>query len=424
MTAYIKPNPSSTFSKLLPYLVCFSASLFFAYELVQFHMMNAISSYLMKDLQMNATSFGKLCATYLLADVIFLLPAGIILDRFSTRKVILSALLICIVGTIGFSQAKSFETAAFCHFLSGIGNAFCFLSCMMLIARWFSKEKQALIIGLVITVGMLGAVFAQYPVSLIAESFSWRGALIADAVAGLLIFGLIFLFVQDGPKQVSNSSSLPFLEGLKKSLFNRQNILCGFYTCFMNMPLMVLSAVWGSLFLHQVHTISLAKSSFIASMIGVGTIIGSPLFGYLSNKFGAKKPYMLWGSLLSIFIMAIIMFLPHPTEPLLTSLFFLLGLASSSQVLGYPLITENCPKELTGTSMGVAAVIIMGLPMIMQPLSGFLLDFNWDGTMLHGAPFYSHLNFIWAFALFPIGFFFSFLATYFINEPAKQLATD
>jgi hypothetical protein len=60
----------------------------------------------------------------------------------------------------------------------------------------------------------------------------------------------------------------------------------------------------------------------------------------------------------------------------------------------------------------------------MQPLSGFLLDFNWDGTMLHGAPFYSHLNFIWAFALFPIGFFFSFLATYFINEPAKQLATD
>lgn len=423
MTAYIKPNPSSTFSKLLPYLVCFSASLFFAYELVQFHMMNAISSYLMKDLQMNATSFGKLCATYLLADVIFLLPAGIILDRFSTRKVILSALLICIVGTIGFSLAESFQTAALCHFLSGIGNAFCFLSCMMLIARWFSKEKQALIIGLVITVGMLGAVFAQYPVSLIAESFSWRRALMADAVAGVLIFGLIFLFVHDGPKEVGDGSSLPFWQGVKKSVFNKQNILCGLYTCFMNMPLMVLSAVWGSLFLHQVHNIPLAKSAFIASMIGVGTIIGSPLFGYLSNKLGSKKPSMLWGSILSIFIMLMIMLLPHPTESLLTSLFFLLGLVSSSQVLGYPLITENSPKELTGTSMGIAAVIIMGLPMIIQPLSGVLLDLNWDGTMLHGAPFYSHKNFIWAFALFPIGFFLSFLATHFINEPKKELAT-
>ncbi len=422
MTAHIKSDSWGAFSKLLPYLVCFSASLFFAYELVQFHMMNAISSYLMKDLQMNATSFGKLCATYLLADVIFLLPAGIILDRFSTRKVILSALLICVIGTLGFSFAHSFKTAALCHFLSGIGNAFCFLSCMMLIARWFSKEKQALIIGLVITVGMLGAVFAQYPVSLIAESFSWRSALLADAVIGLVIFGLIFLFVHDGPKPATDGASLPFWQGVKKSVFNLQNISCGFYTCFMNMPLMVLSAVWGSLFLHQVHGIALAKASFIAGMIGVGTIIGSPLFGYLSNKLGAKKPSMLWGSLLSIFFMLLIMLLPHPTEILLTSLFFLLGLVSSSQVLGYPLITENSPKELTGTSMGIAAVIIMGLPMIIQPLSGFLLDLNWEGTMLHGAPFYSHANFMTAFSLFPIGFFLSFLATYFINEPKKELA--
>lgn len=403
--------------KLFPYLVCFSASLFFAYELVQFHMMNAISPYLMKDLQMQATSFGELCATYLLADVIFLLPAGILLDRFSTRKVILSALLFCILGTFGFSFAHSFKEAAICHFLSGIGNAFCFLSCMMLIARWFSQEKQALIIGLVITVGMLGAVFAQYPVSLIAELFSWRSALLVDAIIGLFIFALIYLFVHDGPKPEKELSHISFWQGIKRSVFNLQNVLCGIYTCFMNMPLMVLSAVWGSLFLTQVHGIPLTKASFIASMISMGTIVGSPLYGYLSNKLHAKKPWMFWGSLLSTLIMLLIMFLPHPNDALLTALFFLLGLASSSQVLGYPIITESSPKELTGTSMGIAAVIIMGFPMLIQPLSGLLLDLGWQGTMLNGAPFYSHMNYIVAFSLFPIGFLFSFFSTYLISEP-------
>lgn len=418
----IQTFSSPLMQRLLPYLVCFSASLFFAYELVQFHMMNAISSYLMKDLQMQATAFGELCATYLLADVIFLLPAGILLDRFSTRKVILAALLICILGTFGFSFAHSFKEAAICHFLGGIGNAFCFLSCMMLIARWFPKNMQALIIGLVITVGMMGAVFAQYPVSLIAEKFSWRSALIVDAFIGVFIFALIYLFVHDGPKPNSSSSSIPFWQGVKRSVFNLQNILCGIYTCFMNMPLMVLGAVWGSLFLTQVHGIPLARASFIVGMISMGTIVGSPLAGYLSNQFGAKKPWMLWSSLSSIFFMILIMFLPHPTETLLASLFFLLGLSTSSQILSYPLITENSPSELTGTSMGIAAVIIMGFPMLIQPLSGLLLDLGWQGVMLNGTPFYSHMNYIVAFSLFPAGFLLSFLSTYFIKESRKVLA--
>jgi MFS family permease len=188
-------DQKSWMGKLMPYFVCFSAALFFAYELMQMHMMNAISPFLMKDLGLNATSFGNLCATYLLADVLILLPAGIILDRLSTRRVILTALLLCIIGTIGFAFAQGFYSAAIFHFLSGIGNAFCFLSCMMLITRWFPLNKQAFIVGLVVTIGMLGGVVAQLPFSMLAEFLTWRKALLVDAAFGIFIYGLIYLFV-------------------------------------------------------------------------------------------------------------------------------------------------------------------------------------------------------------------------------------
>jgi MFS family permease len=412
---FTKTHPS--FRKLIPFIVCLLSSLFFAYELVQFHMMNAISPFLMKDLNLNATTFANLCACYLLADVIFLLPAGIILDYFSVRKVIILALSCCVIGTFGFSFSHSFVEAALFHFLSGIGNAFCLLSSLILVSRWFEAEKRALIMSLVVTIGMLGAVIAQWPFSLLASFFSWRSALVIDGFVGIVLLSLIILFVHDNPKQeIEKINKPPFWEGFFKSVFNLQNILLGLYTSLINMPLMVISAVFGSLFLTQVHGITLTNASFIVSMISTGTIFGSTLFGWLSTKTGFKKPWMFFGAILSITIFLLIQFIESPSEALLTFLFFLLGLFTSTQVLSYPLLSENNPKELTGTSMGIAAVIIMGLPMAIQPLTGIILDASWDGALINGAPLYSKEAFSTAFSLFPILFLVAFACTFFIKE--------
>lgn len=409
---------------ILPWIVCFSASLFFAYELLQLHVMNALSPMLMSDLGLNATQFGTLSSTYLLADVIFLLPAGILLDRFSVRKVILTALFLCIIGTLGFSRANSFGFACICHFLSGIGNAFCFLSCMMLISRWFPKEKQAFIVGLMITMGMLGGVVAQVPFSLLAQKFDWRQALFIDGIIGVAILALIFAFVKDAPKGFLTTEEggvqLPFWEGVKRSVLNMQNICCGLYTCFLNMPLMIISAVWGTLFLTQVHQIPLTNASFIVSMICMGTIVGSPIYGWISDKIGKRRLPMLFGGLTSLVVMFAILLIPHPSEKMLTALFFALGFFTSSQVIGYPTITESNPKELTGTSMGIAALIIMGMAGAAQPLSGKVLDFSWSGTMQNGAPLYALKDFMTAFMIFPIGFVIALIALVKIKEPQKS----
>lgn len=411
---------------ILPWLVCLSAALFFAYELVQMHMMNSISSMLMRDLHLNATQFGYLSATYLFADVIFLLPAGIILDRFSTRKVILTALFFCILGTAGFGFAKTLGFACVCHFLSGIGNAFCFLSCMMLVARWFPRDKQAFVVGLMITIGMLGAVMAQSPFSSLAKIFDWRGALMIDAGIGLFIFALIYTFVKDAPTSLSArqaAAEAPFWSLIRRSVFNLQNVSCGIYTGLMNMPLMVISAVWGSLFLTQVHYIPSERAAFIVSMICIGTIIGSPLFGWISDRIGRRRLPMVLGALTSFGVMVMIMTIKSPSEGVLTALFFLLGLCTSTQVLGYPMITENNPKELTGTSMGVAAVIIMGLAAVLQPLSGKLMDLGWDGAMAGGVPSYALNDFLTAFMIFPIGFAISLIMTFVIKESKLRTVT-
>lgn len=408
-------------SYMLAWVICISAGLFFAYELMQFHMLNAISPMLMKDLKLTATHFGVLGSTYLLADVIFLLPAGIILDYFSTRKVILSALFLCILGTVGFALSNNFKTACAMHFLSGIGNAFCFLSCMMFISRWFPPKKQAFVIGVVITIGMFGGVLAQAPFSMLAESLTWRNAILIDALIGVAIFFLIFFVVKDAPsttfiKEIKKERTSHFFKDLLSCLVNKQNIFCGFYTSFTNLPLMVIGAAYGSLFLTHVHKISLSEASFVTSMICMGTILGSTLFGYLSDKSGSRKKYMIGGALASLLCMTAILGMQEASFSTMLILFFLLGLLSSSQVLGYPVITENSPKHLTGTSMAVAAVIIMGFPGFIQYICGKLMDSQWNGMIVDGAPIYSYTDFLRGFIVFPITFILAFIIALMIKE--------
>lgn len=411
----------------MAWLVVFLASLFLAYELIQLHMLNAIAPMLLKDLHLNASLFGYLSSTYLLADVIFLLPAGILLDRFPTRKVILAALGLCILGTVGFAFSKTFFSACISHFFSGIGNAFCFLSCMMLVSKWFDAKRHAFVMGFVLTIGLLGGVIAQLPFSYLAEILSWRMALLADAAIGLVIFAFIYAFVRD-PKEAleiqKQKGEIPFLQGLKLSLANPTNLFVGLYTGFMNLPLMIIGALFGSLFLTQVHNIPLANASLIISMICMGTILGSSLVGFLSDRMGSKGPLMLLGSVLSLLIFGLILIMPTPKESTLLILFLLLGIFTSTQVLGYPSITEHNPKHLTGTSMGIASVMIMGLPMILQPIVGKLLDLGWDHTMIDNVPVYSLQNFIAAFSIFPIGFVIAFLVAKKLTSVTKIVPSN
>lgn len=411
-------------SSFLAWVVCLCAGLFFCYELMQFHLLNAVSTVLMQDLKMSASSFGFLGSTYLLADVIFLIPAGLILDRFSTKKVILSALFICILGTLSFAISQNFYQACIAHFLSGIGNAFCFLSCMMFISRWFPDDRQAFVIGVVVTLGMLGGVIAQAPFNYLASLCTWRKAMMIDAGVGMALFAVIFAFVKDAPYHLEKSPSTSSLGSLIKEvsvcLASKQNWSCGLYTALTNLPLMVIGAAWGSLFLMQKHGIESSLASFIAGLICMGTIVGSTLSGYLSDKLHERKSLMFIGAFLSLVVMIAVIGIPSAHPFTLGLLFFLLGLFSSTQVLSYPLITESAPKHLIGTSMSVSAVLIMGLAAASHIVTGKLIDYGWDGKIIDGSSIYSSSDFTRCFMIFPIGFLLSLVCLKWIKEKQRE----
>ena len=67
---------------------------------------NGLNLELRRAFNANALEISNLSAMYFYANVIFLIPAGLLLDRFSTRKLLISAITTTTVATFVFAGVK------------------------------------------------------------------------------------------------------------------------------------------------------------------------------------------------------------------------------------------------------------------------------------------------------------------------------
>lgn len=413
----------SLFQAIQPWLVIFVASTFFFFEFMQVNMFNALDPYLFKAYHLHdSTQLGHLAANYMYANVLFLFPAGVILDRVSTKRVIALAMFCCVTFTLLFSMTTELWQGELCRFMTGIAGAFCLLSCVRLAARWFPPKKMAFVVGLIVTFAMIGAMIAQTPFTVMAQHFGWRKTLMFDGLFGFVMLAMIILFVRDYPKgdkrkvekQQHELEELGVFKTIFMALRNMQNWLAGIYASLINLPVFLLGS-WGMMYLHQVYGFTRKDASEITSIMFVGLIIGSPAFGAMSDFMRRRRLPMVIGAVLSLAAILPIMYVQNLSFMALSALFFLIGFAISSQIISFAVVAESNPESLTGASEGVASLLIMSGGCLI-PVFADLLDLNWHHHFVHGLPVYSLHSYHVAFALMPVAFILSLLAVGAIKE--------
>ncbi len=378
-------------------IVLFVTSLFFFYEFGLNNIFNSLEIYIAHDYQLSSVSVGFISSLYFYANIIFLIPAGLILDRLSPRKVITFALLACSLSVLCVALSNNLILLVVSRFVMGIGGGFCFIGCVRIAANWFDTKHMARVTGFIVTMGMLGGFMVQLPMTYMINQIGWRHALAIVAIIGLVITMLIWLVVRDYPaykietfKQRQNDlSQMGLLTSLKQALGRVQNWLCGLYTSLMNLPIYLLGALWGIPYLITVHHMSNTHAATVAGMLFIGTMIGSPLAGWISDSLRKRKLLMIMGAVLSIILIYIVIHLQSHSFALMLSLFLLLGLVTSTQVISYPIVVENNSRALTSTAVSIISLMALGGGAIIQPLFGKLLALDWHGKMQDGTPVYS-----------------------------------
>ena len=415
------------------WIVVLSAGLFFFYEFIQQNMFDAISGPLIQAFHVDAASLGKLSSLYYIATVVFLFPAGILLDRFATRKVILTSLGFCVFGTIGLALSHTLLLASISRFFTGIGSAFCFLSVLRLASRWFPPHKMAFVSGVVVTLAMTGGMVAQTPLTALVAHVGWRISLLYDAGLGFLIWLIITFIVKDYPdgheqthqQEQQQIAALPFWRSLTMAFAQVQNWLSGIYTCLMNLPVGILGGLWGVMFLVGVHHLSKIDASYITSALFFGSILGCPAAGWVSDHWLRRKPPMIVGAILSLALVAVIIWTPNLSFTSLLFLFMALGFITSTQIISYALVAERSPRVVTAMSVSVVNISVMGGTGLLQPIFGYFMDIHQFKRLHHYATAFVASDYHWAMMMLPIGFVIALLAALLLRETyGRAVAED
>ena len=198
---------NSKTSNLKMWLTVLVGAFFFLFQLLQMNIFNSLADSLMQDLQINATVLGFLSGLFFLAIIIFSIPAGHIVDKFSVKRLIIINLIISIIGINLMAISNSLFSLAFGRLMTGIAHAFCFVCCMKLAHNNFHDKQLSLASGLVVTIGMLGGLLAQAPLNFLLQNYTWRQILFIDAGFGFMLLALIATFVFEQVK--TNNSHLP-----------------------------------------------------------------------------------------------------------------------------------------------------------------------------------------------------------------------
>jgi MFS family permease len=422
ITSYLARMPSAQI--FLPWVVCLAGGMLFFYESIQMCMFNSLNSSLMAAFHTDEASLGLLSSVYFYTNCALIFIAGNLLDRFSPRRLILIAMTLCTLGTIGFSFADSLGFAAFTRFFVGVGGAFCFLGSVKLASRWFPPKHMALAIGVIVTLYMFGGMVGQTPLATLVHHFGWRAAIFADGMLGVVLTFIMWLVIQDRPQWTmhlipSETEKLKSI-GLKKAILlvlkNPQNWFGALYTCLMNFPIYLIGAFMGSIYLIQVDHFSLTQAATICGMLYTGSIFGSPFMGFISDRLGSRRLPMIISSILSIILVLPIIYVQGLSYETLLIAFFLLGFITSAQIIGYPAVAEHNPRVLTGTGVSIVSMVTVGGGAILLPFSGWLLDISGSHTVVNNITIFSPEAYHHAMLILPIAFVCALIFAIFLTE--------
>lgn len=334
------------------------------------------------DLGLSYQQAGILGTVTALCYVCFVLAGGLAAARWGARASILFGMGVVVLGFAGLTVVSDFWSIALLMGLQGFGTAFAFAPMVALLATWY-PDKRGLVIGCMssgVGLGMLvTGMLVPWLFSVFGEQ-AWRVSWGVFGGIALLVTVMIALFVRNPPQAAAGGAGQLQPQEKWQVYRNPRVLIVASTYGIIGLGYIVQTVFMVSFMVESGHGEAIA-GRYVA-MMGLLSIAGGPLWGWLSDHWGRGNALAV-----SIFLVVVSMILPLMGQTL--THFFMHFLLIGVSINGlFAMIQTSATDQVAPRYIPIAfsfATLFFAIGQFLGPaIAGWLIETTGNFTSAFG----------------------------------------
>ena len=313
------------------------------------------------------------------------IPAGLLLDRFGSRALIVAGGLLMAAGQLILAFSESLPAAIAARAVLGLGDAFTFISVLRLVPHWFNERQIPLVSQLTGICGQFGQVLSAIPFVALLGGAGWSTAYLSSAALGVLAVALVLALIRYSPHgravprhSIAIREPWPHL----KAVWLRPGTRLGFFTHMgTQFSVTTFALMWGVPYLTEAQGLSHSVAGALLTVSVAAAISSGILIGIFTGRHPHRRTHVvLWIIVSNALIWTVVLALPSPAPLwLLVVLIVVISVGGPGSMVGFDFARTFNPRRTLGTATGIvnmggfiASLLVMqAMGMIIGAAGGY-----------------------------------------------------
>ena len=315
-------------------------------------------------------------------------PAGVLLDRFGSKRLIISGAALMAAGQLAIAVTDSLPLALAARAVVGLGDAVTFISVLRLVPHWFPARRVPLLTQLTGISGQLGQILSAVPFLALLGIGGWTPAYLsvaALAVITLVLAAAVVRNTPDGPLASTTTMSVRGTLSSVRTVWLRPGTRLGFFTHMgTQFSVTVFCLMWGVPYVTTAQGQTRGVAGMLLTVSVVTAIAAGVVLGILCGRFPHRRSrFVLFIIAANATIWTIVLTLPGPAPLwLLIVLVVVISVGGPGSMVGFDFARTFNPSATLGTAQGMvnmggflASLLLMqAMGVILEATGGYSTD--------------------------------------------------